>query len=86
MIYLEGGLDAALAFHLLPRTAAAGLPNGSCQTPKQYGRKLCEQGFWIFLCSTGSTPVSLTSGADAARSILLILLWKVNNPRKTKNY
>ena len=37
MIYLEGGLDAALAFHLLPRTAAVGLPNGSRQTPNGMG-------------------------------------------------
>ena len=44
MIYLEGEIDAALAFHLLPRTAAAGLPNGSRQTPKQHGRKSCGHG------------------------------------------
>lgn len=77
---IKGEIDAALAFHLLPRTAAAGLPNGSRQTPNSMGENradtaqthtLREQGFWLVLCSPGSTPVSLTSGADAARSILL---------------
>lgn len=77
---IKGEIDAALAFHLLPRTAAAGLPNGSRPTPNSMGENravtaqthiLREQGFWLVLCSPGSTPVSLTSGADAARSILL---------------
>lgn len=80
---IKGELDAALAFHLsifpharrLPAypTAAAKLQNsmGENRADTAQTHILREQSFWFVLCSPGSTPVSLTSGADAARSILL---------------
>ena len=80
---IKGEIDAALAFHLsifpharrLPAypTAAAKLQNsmGENRADTAQTHTLREQGFWFVLCSPGSTPVSLTSGADAARSILL---------------
>ena len=79
---IKGELDAALAFHLSILPHARRLPAYQTTAAKlqtawakivQHERGLISRvsRLFHFGLSPGSTPVSLTSGADAARSYLL---------------